>query len=427
MAAISPPPNPLRNRFAVESYPNSRGFINWNPNRNSQALLVKVGSVLGEYIDLLPLSIRQIYYRLIAVHRYPKSDSAYNALIYLMGKARRAQYELVDPRLRRGRMLLFDAIRDDKFVYSQPYFYRNAGHFFNNTRGWARGIHLDRQKGQPRQRVIWCEAKGMIPMLEGLVHDYGIPVFSSGGVDSISAKYKTSMLWVHKRQPITILHIGDQDPMGLDLMLCLAEDLISFCGRDANIEFIRLAITPAQAVTGGENGRALTSDRPVAKRNADRGYNKMLMHLSTSGEYHTYELDEDRLVDIPYELEALAEIPNRTQTENDAYLEALNDFMDEIEVGDLAKVGKHLFAKIDSRATWQAEALDPRQFATIIGEAIEQRLNAAVFDAVILEEIKVQQEALDELPSADDPYIEPDLLIIPGIPQRPRPPLRRGN
>jgi hypothetical protein len=260
MAAISPPRSPLTNRFAVESYPNCRGFINWTPNTNSRQLLVKVASVLGEYIDLLPLSIRQVYYRLIAVHGYPKSDKAYGALIYLMGKARRAQYELVDPRLRRRfsseRTILFNVIRDDKFIHSQPSnVYDNADHFFRNIRAWAKRLKLDRQKGQPRQLVFWCEAKGMIPMLEGICHPYGIPVFSSGGVDSITAKYQTAMMWKFLRQPITILHIGDQDPMGLDLMLCLAEDLISFCGRDADIEFIRLAITPEQAATGGERGR----------------------------------------------------------------------------------------------------------------------------------------------------------------------------
>jgi hypothetical protein len=208
MAAISPPRYPLFDRFAIESYPMSRGFIEWNPNTNSQQLLIKIASVLGDYLDLLPLSIRQVFYRLVAIHDYPKTEKAYGKLIYLLGKARRARYELVDPRLRdhrylrlrrpSGRMLLFDAIRDDKFVHSQPGFYKDANHFFQNARLWARGIRLDRQKGQPRQLVFWCEAKGMIPMLESLVHPYGIPVFSCGGVDSVTAKYKTAMLWVDR-------------------------------------------------------------------------------------------------------------------------------------------------------------------------------------------------------------------------------------
>ncbi len=236
MTSISPPLYPLTNRFAVESYYNVRGFINWTPNAKSRSLLAQVASVLGEYIDLLPLSIRQVYYRLIAVHGYSKSNESYNALIYLMTKARRAQYELVDPRLRKrfgsGRVLLFDVIRDDKFIQSQPpNVWEDANHFFRYVRSWAKYFRLDRQMGQPRLIVFWCEAKGMIPMLEGMVHQYGIPVFSSGGVDSVSAKYKTAMLWKYVRRSITILHIGDQDPMGLDLMLCLAEDLISFCGE----------------------------------------------------------------------------------------------------------------------------------------------------------------------------------------------------
>jgi hypothetical protein len=142
-----------------------------------------------------------------------------------------------------------------------------------------------------------------------------------------------------------------------------------------------LAITPEQAATGGENGRPLISDHPVPKANEEKGYNKMLMHLSTSGEYHTYTPDLSRLVEVPAYLEHLsrAQIP-RAQGGGSEYSNALNAFIDDIEVGDLFKIGEHLFAKIDSSATWQAEALDPRQFATIVREAIDQRLDASIFD-----------------------------------------------
>jgi hypothetical protein len=47
--------------------------------------------VLGEYADFLPLTIRQIYYRLVGVYGYEKSKGASNQLGEILNKARRAK------------------------------------------------------------------------------------------------------------------------------------------------------------------------------------------------------------------------------------------------------------------------------------------------------------------------------------------------
>ena len=99
---------------------------------------------------------------------------------------------------------------------------------------WAEHLRLDHQRGQARELVLWSEAVGMVPQLAAIADDYGIPVFSSGGFDSVTAKYDLAVEWRHAG-PITMLHIGDQDPSGVINFEALAGDLIRRRGEDPRL------------------------------------------------------------------------------------------------------------------------------------------------------------------------------------------------
>ena len=47
--------------------PRPRGFAPWNPRSESLALVRDVQTVLDEYREYLPLTIRQAFYRLVAI------------------------------------------------------------------------------------------------------------------------------------------------------------------------------------------------------------------------------------------------------------------------------------------------------------------------------------------------------------------------
>jgi hypothetical protein len=184
-------------------------------------------------------------------------------------RARRARWRIFDGRL------LFNAIRDDGFTSEKPFFYRDANHFFNNMCIWAEHLRLDHQRGQARELVLWCEAVGMVPQLAAIADDYGIPVFSSGGFDSVTAKYDLAVEWRHAG-PITMLHIGDQDPSGVINFEALAGDLIRRRGEDPRL--LRSApaarqnhhASPGRQSSGIPRGRAACpvgrGDEPLPRR-----------------------------------------------------------------------------------------------------------------------------------------------------------------
>lgn len=217
-----------------------RGFAPWNPRPDTLGLLAQVRGVLDEYQAHLPLTIRQVFYRLVGVHGYDKTEQAYSRLCETLGRARRAGF------------IPFDAIRDDGGT-------RHGGDAWSGPQEWLQGVaraarnfRLDRQEGQPTRLWLLCEASGMAPMLASAVADYGIPVLSSGGFDSLTAKHELAREIADAQgfsEGVEILHVGDHDPSGVHLFSALAEDVSamvqSLGGPFPN--FTRLAVTRAQA------------------------------------------------------------------------------------------------------------------------------------------------------------------------------------
>jgi hypothetical protein len=59
----------------------ARGLAPWSPEKATLALLDQVQGILAEYVDHLPLTIRQIFYRLVGAHDYKKTEQTNDARI----------------------------------------------------------------------------------------------------------------------------------------------------------------------------------------------------------------------------------------------------------------------------------------------------------------------------------------------------------
>ena len=72
---------------------------------------------MAEYGAYLPLTVRQIFYRLVGAHGYEKTEAAYERLGEKIARARRAG------------IIEFGAIRDDGSDWRMPFCWKNAGRF----------------------------------------------------------------------------------------------------------------------------------------------------------------------------------------------------------------------------------------------------------------------------------------------------------
>src|SRR6266700_1994842 len=125
-----------------------RGFAPWTPRGATLDLLDQVRGVLDEYEDFLPLTIRQIFYRLVGAHNYEKTERAYARLCEHLNRARRA------------RTISMDAIRDDGGTVLAPTTWRDAAEFLDTVRATASKLMLDRTAGQKTRLIVLCEAAG---------------------------------------------------------------------------------------------------------------------------------------------------------------------------------------------------------------------------------------------------------------------------
>jgi hypothetical protein len=216
----------------------ARGYIeNYRPQTKTRALLADVEMVLDEYRAYWPLTCRQIFYRLVSTSEvYPKTETFYGNLCHHLANARR------------GRLIPFGAIRDDGMTTYRLDHFDDEEHFLRHVRHLGQNYTRNKLAGQELHVEIWCEAAGMLPQLYQVAEPFSIPVYSSGGFDSLTAKKRLADRICEIGKRAVILHLGDLDPSGVSIFDSVAEDVAAFVQSDrpwatVSVEFERVALT----------------------------------------------------------------------------------------------------------------------------------------------------------------------------------------
>jgi hypothetical protein len=148
----------------------ARGPIEkWRPQARTRALIADVQAILDEFRAYWPLSVRAVYYRLLGSGRYAKGPGLADSVSEHVGNARRAG------------VIPWDAISDSSAERLGTRSWSNWREWLDDARAWAEDFRLDRQAEQPQRLLVWCESKGMAPMLAVAVAEYGIDVISGSG------------------------------------------------------------------------------------------------------------------------------------------------------------------------------------------------------------------------------------------------------
>ena len=212
-----------------------RGFMNdWKPKAHVQELVNNVQEILIRNREFLPLTLRQIYYMLVSHYEFDKTQKAYKRMCETMNKARRS------------RLISMNDIRDDEFRRLGTSGWRSEASLISSFKWSANNFTFDRQENQAHKIILWCEAGGMAPQLASAVEDYHIPVYSSGGFDSVTTKHSVARRLSNMGE-VEILHLGDHDPSGVHLYPSLDEDLQAFLDHyGGDMTLTRWSVTPEQ-------------------------------------------------------------------------------------------------------------------------------------------------------------------------------------
>jgi hypothetical protein len=168
-----------------------------------------------------PMTLRQLFYRLVAAQLLDNTRSRYQALGEAVRDARREgaiSWEWIEDRLRRPRHVsMWDGLADFAAIAASAY-------------------RRDVWSTQPRRIEAWLEKDALSGIFEDVLGDYGVTLNVGRGYDGWSSVHQAAQ---RLDDGDTILYFGDFDPSGEDMVRSLRERLAD---RGAEPEIIKCAL-----------------------------------------------------------------------------------------------------------------------------------------------------------------------------------------
>lgn len=166
------------------------------------------------------LTLRQLYYRFVANGWLPNTVKSYNWLGDLISDARLAGYIDWNHIIDRTRNL------------------RHLRHFNDPSHAvkWlTEQYQIDMWERQPHYVEVWVEKDALAGVIGQAANAQDCPYFSCRGYTSQSEVWGAAQRignMLRKGKQVTILHLGDHDPSGIDMTRDIRERLEMFIRRD---------------------------------------------------------------------------------------------------------------------------------------------------------------------------------------------------
>lgn len=326
-----------------------QGFATWNPTGASREMYEDIMRVLREYEDYLPMTGRQVFYRLVGAFGYDKSEATANRVYNVLGRARRCGW------------IPFDVIRDGGSTAKRPRTWDDANDFWHDVRDDFDHYRRDRQAGQPAYIELFCEAPGMIDQLVRVGFPFSIPVYGTRGYTGLGVIHQIAKRALMRDRPTTLLQVGDYDPSGVGIF----ESMVGDAGA-----FVRQVTTCyRQKTDDGEAGPALAE---------------------------ALGLDEERIA-------ALGELDHDDLPALTAHRVALNAA--QVEQYDLPTApasSKDSRAKNWTGETCQLEAMPPDRLAAVVKAAIMNRIDVPRYQQEVDAEEADRESIAGRMPPEDE-------------------------
>lgn len=157
-----------------------------------------------------PLTLRQVYYQLVAALVIENTKNTYKRLSDLLSDARF------------NGELPWESMEDRSRVYLASGGWQSKSTFADQEmRGFLEGYRRDLLQDQPARLELWSEKDAVSRIAHAVALDYCVPVIAARGFASTSFKNecRKRILWNYERgQQTIILYFGDLDPSGWEML-----------------------------------------------------------------------------------------------------------------------------------------------------------------------------------------------------------------
>lgn len=225
-------------------------YVPKNFKPESLALIEKINGVIADYARQgFSLTLRQVYYQMVARAIIPNNERSYKNLGNLISDARLAG--LID----------WQAIEDRTRNLRGNSHWTTPGSMVNSA---AYSYHLDHWAGQRNYVEVWVEKDALVGIVGQICGQLDVSFFSCRGYVSQSEMWGAARRLRHHNdqgQNIVLPHLGDHDPSGKDMSRDIVDRLNTF--ETERVDFHRLALNMDQIEQYGPppNPTKLTDSR----------------------------------------------------------------------------------------------------------------------------------------------------------------------
>lgn len=202
----------------------------------TKKLIATMNDILTEYVDQgYILTVRQLYYQLVARGFIPNNMRSYKRLVAHCGNGRKAG------------MINWAYIHDTARRTLYPSSWDDPPDIIEAS---AKQFRVDRWEDQPSRIIVMIEKDALAGVFSGPCHDEHIRLYPNRGYTSLSYVYDVAKLMKYMVdqqgvEAVHVLYFGDHDPSGMDMDRDIEERLAQF-SHYTPFEFRRMALTMDQ-------------------------------------------------------------------------------------------------------------------------------------------------------------------------------------
>lgn len=236
-----------------------RAYTHTSFEKSSKRTIEVVNTMIDTYAAQgLRMSVRQVYYQLVATGVIPNTLQSYKRLASILNNARLAG--LTD----------WDAIEDrNREIVGRSRW--NSGQQMLDSS--AAGYHQDMWYQQDHRVFIVIEKAALIGVMESLSSAYDIPLLAARGFPSVSIVREMALEHIGPAldtgQRVLVLHLGDHDPSGIDMTRDLEQRFDLFLDAEGfdmdmfRLERIALNMPQVEELKPPPNPAKITDSRYV--------------------------------------------------------------------------------------------------------------------------------------------------------------------
>lgn len=197
--------------------------------KKSLEMIDRINGIIEVYQDEgYTLTVRQLYYQLVARDIIPNNEKSYKYITRLVNDGRIAG--LVD----------WDAIEDRTRSFEARGRWNNPKDILTAS---AQQYHTDPWATQDRRIFLVVEKEALVGVFQNVCWQYDVPLLAARGYPSASVvrDFARREIEHNADKDVLILHFGDHDPSGIDMTRDLIERFQLF-GLGGEFELKRMAL-----------------------------------------------------------------------------------------------------------------------------------------------------------------------------------------